>query len=219
MTDTDKGRGVDPALGQALEALTPGTLDEATDAGPWHHTAKTWKDGQAGGTPITAQALNQLDAELATIFASTPSYTVASALDKVPSSPSVVHVVDHEGRYQGTWLDTPSGRLPVYQPSPVVMNVGPITFRRIGRIVSAEMFWVPLGVDVHSTSGIVSLGTLPEGWRPMGTATGLLLSDGPLMPVANLAIGGDGNLTTRYGGQDLTAGMRLSLTTVTYMAA
>lgn len=115
MTDTDKdmGGGVDPALGQALAALTPGTLDDAAGTGPWRHKDKTWKDGEAGGTPITAADLNQMGAELSALFAATPQYTVAGRDDPVPSTPCMVRVIDHTGAYQGTWYDGGAGRVQV----------------------------------------------------------------------------------------------------------
>lgn len=219
MINTNKGSELGPKMDQAPAAMTPSTQEETTGTSPWRHESRTWKDGEAGGTPITAAALNQIDTELASLFASTPVYTVASVTDKVPSSPSLVHVVDRAGVYRGTWVDMPSGRQPVYNPELLTLTVGPLTFRRLGRFVSVEMFWNELGVDVHETDGIVSLGFLPEGWRPISAVTGLLLSDGPLMPIANIAIGGDGNVTARVSGQDLSRNMKLSLTTVTYIAA
>lgn len=219
MSDTDKSGGVDPAPGRAMAALMPGTLDEVTATGPWHHQDKEWKDGAAGGTPITAADLNQMGDELSALFAATPQYTVAGRDDPVPSTPCTVRVIDHAGAYQGTWYDGGAGRIQVGWPyKPLSYIVGPFGFARDMGTVSVRAFWSPLTVDVPADSQGAFLGTLPGSFRPAETETGLIL-DGSFAPIGALLVFSDGQVRVRSGANPIAAGARMTLASFSYHAA
>lgn len=218
-TDTDKSTGADPALGKALEALTPRTPDRAADPGPWHHQDKTWKDGPAGGTPITAADLNQMGDELSALFAATPQYTVADWGDPVPSTPCTVRIVDHAGVYQGTWYDGGAGRIQVGWPYQLASYVvSPFGFVRDMGTVSVRAFWTPLGVDVPLDDQGALLGTLPEWFRPLDTETGLIL-DSNFGTIGALVVTPDGQVRVRHGANPIAAGTRITLASFAYHAA
>lgn len=219
MTDTDNDKGVDPALGRALAALTPGTLDETAGTGPWHHQDKEWKDGAAGGTPITAADLNRMGDELAALFAATPQYTVAGRDDPVPSTPCTVRVIDHAGAYQGTWYDGGAGRIQVGWPyQPISWTVVQFGFARDMGTVSVRSFWSPLTVDVPADSQGAFLGTLPGSFWPAETETGLILGDG-FAPIGALLVFNDGQVRVRSGANPIAAGSRVTLASFSYHAA
>lgn len=75
------------------------------------YQAKTWKDGEEGGTPITATELNRMEAGIAGPNRSLPQYVATSSTAKQDvngttiTGPCLVIVIDGDGAYQGTWYD------------------------------------------------------------------------------------------------------------------
>lgn len=218
MINTNKGSELGPKMDQAPAAMTPSTQEETTGTSPWRHESRTWKDGEAGGTPITAAALNQIDTELASLFASTPVYTVIDKDDPVPSKPCTVQVVDRDGNYQGSWYDSGVDRVQVgWRCTSLSYVVDPFGFSKDMGTVSVRSFWSPLPVDVPVSNDGSLVGTLPDTFRPFETETGLLLSSGFTL-IGAVLVSNDGQVRIRARGTAIEAGTRVTLASFAYHA-
>lgn len=95
----------------------------AADPSSWSYQPTQWQDGPSGGTPISAQNLLNLENGMVKQFRTLPQYQVSSSTAVAPTTPCLLHVVDQNGVYGGTWLDTGCGsRQCVQTPRPSGMS-------------------------------------------------------------------------------------------------